>query len=101
MVEPMAVASYNPGMSTSISRRLVGSAVVLLALAAPESRAADTAPSYAIPIYVKNNREPSNYWIYVSQAVDGSNAVPYLFDTGSPNMFTVQGSNTALSLIHI
>ena len=91
----MAVASYNPGMSTSISRRLVGSAVVLLALAAPESRAADTAPSYAIPIYVKNNREPSNYWIYVSQAVDGSNAVPYLFDTGSPNMFTVQGSNTA------
>ena len=79
----------------SMCERMIGAAVLLLAVAASESRAVDTAPSYEIPIYVQNNRAPSNYWIYVSQAANGGNAVPYLFDTGSPNMFTVQGSNTA------
>jgi hypothetical protein len=61
------------------------------------ARAVDTAASYEVPIYVQNTQDPSNYWIYVSQVADGSNAVPYLFDTGSPNMFTVQGSNTAIA----
>lgn len=60
-------------------------------------RAVNTAASYEVPIYVQNTQDPSNYWIYVSQDAGGSNAVPYLFDTGSPNMFTVQGSNTAIT----
>lgn len=51
--------------------------------------------TFDVPIYVQANEQPSNYWIYVSQNADGSNAVPYLFDTGSPNMFTVQGTNIA------
>lgn len=55
------------------------------------------ADSYTVPIYVTGTQTPSNYQIYVSQNADGSNAVPYLFDTGSPNMFTVQGTNTAIA----
>lgn len=53
--------------------------------------------TYDVPIYVQANQSPSNYWIYVSQNADGSNAVPYLFDTGSPNMFSVQNTNTAIA----
>ncbi|PTX96970.1 hypothetical protein DB345_07275 [Spartobacteria bacterium LR76] len=53
--------------------------------------------SYTVPIYVTGNHTPTNYQIYVSQNADGSNAVPYLFDTGSPNMFTVQGTNTGIT----
>ena len=55
------------------------------------------AQTYDVPIYVQANQQPSNYWIYVSQNADGSNAVPYLFDTGSPNMFSVQNTNTAIA----
>ncbi len=53
--------------------------------------------TYDVPIYVQDTQSPSNYWIYVSQNADGSNAVPYLFDTGSPNMFSVQNTNTAIA----
>lgn len=53
--------------------------------------------TFDVPIYVQASQTPANYWIYVSQNADGSGAVPYLFDTGSPNMFTVQGANTAIA----
>ncbi|NDC55032.1 MAG: PEP-CTERM sorting domain-containing protein, partial [Planctomycetia bacterium] len=97
--EPSTVALVISGIAAWLWRRRasLGLAMLLLAVSASESRAVETAPSYDIPIYVKNTQQPNNYWIYVSQSASGSNAVPYLFDTGSPNMFTVQGSNTAVA----
>jgi hypothetical protein len=50
--------------------------------------------TYTVPIYVQDVTAPSKYLVYVS---DGSAAVPYLFDTGSPNLFTVQNVNTSIA----
>ncbi len=76
--------------------RCMAVAVGMAGVVAPAwSQALDPDQTYSVPIYVTGNHLPTNYQIYVSQNADGSNAVPYLFDTGSPNMFTVQGVNTA------
>ncbi|MEO6848636.1 MAG: hypothetical protein ABI254_15400, partial [Chthoniobacterales bacterium] len=40
--------------------------------------------SYTLPIYVTNSQGPDNYIIYAS--VGGGALLPYLFDTGSPNL---------------
>lgn len=56
---------------------------------------ADLDTTYTIPIYIQSVNAPSKYWIYASQ--DGGAAVPYLFDTGSPNMFTFQGVNSSIT----
>lgn len=64
-----------------------------VALASPALAQTDT--TFTIPIYVQGTHDPSNYWIYASQ--DGGTAVPYLFDTGSPNMFTFQGVNSSIT----
>ncbi len=81
-------------MTPSMAKSLLSTLLLALAFFASPALA-DDFQTYDVPIYVQGNESPSNYWIYVSQNADASNAVPYLFDTGSPNMFTVQGSNTA------
>lgn len=67
--------------------------LTILSLSVHAEVPADTA--YTIPIYVQSLNAPSKYLIYASQ--DGGAAVPYLFDTGSPNMFTVQGADTSIT----
>lgn len=65
----------------------------VLSLAAQAQVTADT--TYTIPIYVQPVNNPAKYFIYAAQ--DDGTSVPYLFDTGAPNMFTVQGSDTSIA----
>ncbi|WP_169809510.1 hypothetical protein [Terrimicrobium sacchariphilum] len=87
---------YRTGMG--IVARCMALAIGAAGMAASAwAQAVDPDQTYTVPIYVTGSHSPANYQIYVSQNADGSDAVPYLFDTGSPNMFTVQGTNTSIA----
>jgi hypothetical protein len=69
-------------------------AVLFVLLATATNGLSQTNPdgSFTIPIYVTNSQQPDNYIIYAS--VGGSALQPYLFDTGSPNLFTTVPGGT-------
>ena len=69
-------------------------AILLMILATVTDGLSQTNPdgSYTVPIYVTNTQGPDNYLIYASVA--GGALQPYLFDTGSPNLFTTAPGGT-------
>ena len=83
--------------AASLARALtIITIAIVLTVALPSRVLAQTNAdgSINVPIYVTNasNYSPSHYTIYAG--IGGGPLLPYLFDTGAPNFFSVYGTDS-------